>query len=154
MPSETHLVTELGTMKARAKGPATAGIWLATGECQFPRTGWNDFVVVILGWWSAAILRLLTNKGGRERVHFMEGPYAVEVYEAPSGKLQLRMFAGPGGGAEVAAGEADKNRFVTELTVASKEVLDECRLRGWWSPDAEKLALDLQHLDCKIAGET
>ena len=74
MTTETHLVTELGMLNVRAQGPAIAGIWLVTGGAEFPRAGWNDFVVVVLGWWSSAILRLLENNSGMERVHFMDGP--------------------------------------------------------------------------------
>ena len=151
MTIETHLVTELGMLNVRPQGPAIGGIWLVTGASEFPRAGWNDFVVVVLGWWSASILRLLGNNTGRERVHFMEGPYAVEVSKAQPGKLQLRMFAGASGGREVAVGEADIKRFVSELATQSRELLDECRLREWWSPDAEALASHLHDLDRELA---
>jgi hypothetical protein len=151
MTTDTHLVTELGTLNVRTRGPATAGIWLVAGGLQFPRVGWNDFVVVVLGWWSAALLRLLGNNGATERVHFMEGPYAVEISKSRSGNLQLRMFAGPSGGHEVAVGEADIQRFCGELATQSRELLYECRLREWWSADAEALALHLDDLDRKLA---
>jgi hypothetical protein len=151
MTIQTHLVTELGTLHVHAQGPATAGIWLVTSGSEFPRAGWNDFVVVVLGWWSAAILRLLGDNPGRERVQFMDGPYAVEVSKAQSGRLQLRMFAGPSGGHEVAVGEADIKQFIRELVTQSGKLLDECRLREWWSPDAEALAAHLQDLDRELA---
>ena len=146
----THLVTELGKLNVRLQGPATAGIWLATNDSQFPMAGWNDFVVVILSWWAAAILRLLRNESGVEWVHFMDGPYAVEVSKAHPGKLQLRMFAGPSGGREVAVGVAGVGQFIGELFTQSRRLLDECRLRGWWSLDAEELASRLQDLERQI----
>ena len=151
MTTEAHLVTELGMLNVRAQGPAIAGIWLVTGGSEFPRAGWNDFVVVVLGWWSSAILRLLENNSGMERVYFMDGPYSVEVSKAQSGRLQLRMFAGPSGGREVAVGEADIKRFVSELASQSRKLLDKCRLREWWSPDAEALASQLHDLDRELA---
>ena len=113
--------------------------------------GWNDFIVVVLDWWAAAILRLLHNDNGRERVHFMDGPYAVELSQSSSGKLQLRMCVGASGGREVAVGEADVRRFVGELSTQSRQLLEECRLRGWWSLDAEGLASHLQDLDRELA---
>jgi hypothetical protein len=151
MTTETRLVTELGRLSVRTQGPAIAGIWLVSADSAFPRVGWNDFVVVVLGWWSAAILRLLANNSGKERVPFMEGPYAVEVSKAQSGKLQLRMFAGPSGGSEVAAGEADIKLFVRELATQSRKLLDECRLREWWSRDAETLPSHMHDLDRELA---
>jgi hypothetical protein len=62
------------------------------------------------------------------------------------------MFAGFGGGREVAVGEADVRRFVGELTAHSRKLLAECRLREWWSADAEALASHLQELDREFAG--
>ena len=144
--ARTDLVIDLGTLHVCANGPATAGIWLVTNNSEFPRAGWNDFIVVVLGWWSAAILRLLRNNSRTERVRFMDGPYAVEVSKEQSGKLQLRIFAGSSGGREVAVGEADIKRFVSELATQSRKLLDECRLREWWSPDAEALASHLRDL--------
>jgi hypothetical protein len=151
MTNETHLITELGVLNVRAQGPATAGIWLVIGGCEFPSAGWNDFVVVVLGWWSDAILRLLKNNSGRERVHFMDGPYSVEISKTQSQTLHLRMFAGPSGGREVAEGEADIKRFVSELAAQSRQLLDECRRREWWSPAAETLASHLHDLNRELA---
>src|SRR5215475_1608870 len=131
MTTETHLVMELGKLRVRPQGGATAGIWLATDDSQFPMAGWNDFAVVILRWLAAAILRLLRSDNGREWVDFMDGPYAVEISRTPSGTLQLRMFAGWSGSREVAMGEADIRRFIDELSTQSRRLLDECRSRGW-----------------------
>src|SRR5689334_4734917 len=127
MATETHLVTELGMLKVRPQGPAIAGIWFVTGGAEFPMAGWNDFVVVVLGWWLAAILRLLHNHSRSERVHFMDGPYAVEVCKAQRGRLRLTMFAGPSGGREVAVGEADATHFIGDLATQARKVLNECK---------------------------
>ena len=48
-------------------------------------------------------------------------------------------------------GEADIKRFVSELATQSQKLLDECRLREWWSPDAEVLASHLHDLDRELA---
>ncbi|MBV9266672.1 MAG: hypothetical protein JO061_10940 [Acidobacteriaceae bacterium] len=150
MTTETHLVTELGKLNLRPQGPATAGIWLTSNGSHFPMIGWNDFVVVVLGWSVAAVLRLLQNDSASERIHFMDGPYAVEISRVPSGRFQLRMFAGPNGGREVAKGEAQVRQFIDELSTQSRRLLDECRLRGWWSPDAEELESHLQKLNREL----
>lgn len=148
--TETHLTIEPGMLDVRTPGPVIAGIWLATDDSEFPMAGWSDFAVVVLGWWSEAILRLLRNEGETVRVHFMEGPHAVEVSKAPHGKLHLRMFSGPSGGHEVAVGEADFTQFVSELFTQAQRLLDECKLRDWWSSDEEALASHLQELDREL----
>jgi hypothetical protein len=151
MATETHLVTELERLNVRAEGPATAGIWLVTDGSEFPMIGWSDFIVVVLGWWAASMLRLLRNDSGRERVHFMDGPYAVEISRPTTGRLYLQMFAGPSGGCEVATGEADLKRFVSELSSQSRKLLCACKSHGWWSKDADELTLHVQELDRELA---
>ena len=150
MTTETRLVIDLGALHVRSHGPAIAGVWLESGGSEFPMARWTDFVVVVLRWWVVAVLRLLRNNTGTERVPFMEGPYAVEASRTQSGKLQFRMFAGPSGGREVAVGEADIRRFVSELAIQSERLLDECRLREWWSLDAAVLKSHLEELDREI----
>lgn len=151
MIDETHLVAELGTLELRTRGPALAGVWLVTGGIEFPMAGWSDFIVVVLGWWSGAILRLMRNSSEKELVHFMDGPYAVEISKVRHGALHLRMFAGPSEGREVGVGEADLKRFVSHLAAESRQLLEECKSRGWWSTDAEALASHLKDLDDELA---
>jgi len=146
MTPEAHLVIEVGKLSVRPQGPATAGIWLTLGESHFPMIGWNDFVVVVLGWWVAAVLRVLQSDNGSERINFMDGPYAVDLSKMRSEKFHLRMFAGPNGGHDVAVGEAGVRPFIVELLTQSQNLLDECRSRGWWSLDAEELQMRLRNL--------
>jgi hypothetical protein len=146
MTDETHLVTDVEVLSVRHQGPAIAGIWLAIGNSPFPMAGWTDFVVVVLSWWAAALVRLLRNQSQRERVYFMDGPYSVELSKSQSERLHFRMFAGAGGGREVAAAEVELNGFVNEVVHQSRRILDECKLRDWWSHDAETLESHLNVL--------
>jgi hypothetical protein len=43
----------------------------------FPGVGWNDFVVVILNWWIAALQKIL--QGEKAELRFMDGPYWISV---------------------------------------------------------------------------
>ena len=151
MNNEIHLVTDFKTLKVRDRGPAIAGIWLASGDTQFPIKGWSDFVVVVLGWWAVAIVRLMRSDSDKELVNFMDGPYSVELTRAQLGEIRLRMLAGAGGGREVAVGEADLQKFVTELTDHARDLLELCKLRQWWSADAETLESNLRDLDSEMA---
>lgn len=151
-PGETHLVTELGNLELRSGGPALAGISLVTQGSEFPLAGWSDFVLVVMSWWLAAILRLLTN-GGTERVHFMDGPYAVDLFREQSGQLQFRMLSNRGGYQEVGSGSADPRRFADDLLVQADKLLQTCKAREWWSPDAESLAALVRELGHKLASD-
>jgi hypothetical protein len=150
MNDEIQLITQLKTIKFRTAGPAIGGIWLATTGLAFPMEGWNDFIVVVMGWWLASILRLLRASSASEIVHFMDGPYAVEISEEHSGVLRFRLFVGPKGGREVAFGEADLRRFARDLASQALHLLEECRSQKWWSPDAAAVAHHLQDLDREL----
>lgn len=145
--STISLVTEPASIITCPDGPATGNVWLVLNGYEFPTHGWNDFIVVILGWWLTALLLLLRNDSRLERVHFMDGPYAVDVSMAPSGTLLFRALEGPDRTIEVANSEAPAMPFILELLTQSREVLAACRRQGWWSRDAEVLESALAALD-------
>jgi hypothetical protein len=135
MGTETCLIVDVGTLEVRPRGPAVAGIWLVTESGAFPAAGWSDFAVVILGWWASALLKTIRSNGVRVRVHFMDGPYAVDV-AVSSGVLHFRLISRD---REVGTGEAALSPFIRALTSQSREVLHACRSREWWSADADNL---------------
>jgi hypothetical protein len=145
--TDIFMVVEPGSVSVRPSGPATANVWLSLAGCEFPMRGWNDFAVVILGWWATALLRLLRNVSTRETVNFMDGPYSVEVSRTPSGMLHLRALEGSTRNREMATGEVEANPFVLGLISQSRGVLDACRRQGWWSNDAQTLESALAALE-------
>lgn len=149
--TRASVVAEADSVRVRLGGPATANIWVLIDGCEFPAHGWNDFVVVVLGWWVAALLLLLRNVSTQETVNFMDGPYAVEVSKTPTGMLQFRALEGADRSNEVAIGEAHAVPFVLGLISQSREILAECKRQGWWSEDAEALESSLNLLEQESA---
>jgi hypothetical protein len=145
------LIVEPNSVKTRKGGPATGNIWLEINGAGFPKQHWNDFVVVLLGWWVNALLRLIHGARASQEVHFMEGPYAVELTKAASGTLQLRAFECATPTKEIAAGEVAIGPFITGLIAQSRELLDVCRELAWWSKDADELESSLNHLEKKAS---
>lgn len=143
----TFIHADADSVEARVAGPATGNVWLTIGGHAFPAHRWNDFIVVVLSWWVVAVLRLLRKTSERELVHFMDGPYAVEIFNMPGGVLRFRALEGAQRNHERAVGEASVAGFVAELMARSYEVLDACRQRNWWSPDADKLQTYLKELE-------
>jgi hypothetical protein len=143
----TSIVVEVSSVRVRPGGPATANIWLIIDGYEFPTQRWNDFVVVVLGWWVAAFLVLLRNTSTRETMHFMDGPYAVEVSKTPSGILKFRALEGAGRTREMATGEGPLMPVVLGLISQAHEILEECKRQGWWSRDAEALESSLAALE-------
>ncbi|HTE55958.1 MAG TPA: hypothetical protein VK698_34130 [Kofleriaceae bacterium] len=132
------IVVDAATVRPGRAGPATGSIWVSLGELSFPMEGWNDFVVVILAAWVGAMVRLLRGSTTRERVHFMEGPYFVDVLHPAEGPLRLRA-TGPPMRAERACVDVEASPLVESLLSGSDAVLGACRAAACWTSDAEEL---------------
>jgi hypothetical protein len=145
--TEIFLIVDVGTFEVRPRGPATAGIWLVTESGAFPAAGWNDFVVVILGWFASALLKTTRSNGVRGRVHFMDGPHAVDL-ALSSGIHHFKLISRD---RVVGSGEAALNSFANALASQSRKVLHACRSREWWSTDADTLESLVKDLERQIA---
>lgn len=55
----------------------------------YPMRNWEDFGVVIVDWWFAAVMRLALGSE-REKFEFMDGPYSVSaVFHRNTGMVEL-----------------------------------------------------------------
>jgi len=145
--TETFLTVDVGTLEVRAGGPAIAGIWLVTESGAFPEAGWSDFAIVILGWWASALLNTIRSNGVQGRVHFMDGPYAVDVAMS-DGILHFRLISRD---REIGTGEAALGPFVSAFISQSRSILHTCRSREWWCADADTLESLLGELKREMA---
>lgn len=117
--------------------PATGDIVLELGSVVFPATGWNDFVIVILEAWISALVRLVQNTSTRELVHFMDGPYEVDVRRVESGALQLRAMERP---AKLhALIEVTPLPLLEDAAKSAEAVLQVCREASYRSRDVDRL---------------
>ncbi|MBV9155815.1 MAG: hypothetical protein JO097_06115 [Acidobacteriaceae bacterium] len=135
MSAETRLVVDVENLQVRPRGPAIAGIWFEKDNEAFPAAGWSDFVIVILSWLANALVTTIRGNGGRVRVRFMDGPYAVDV--ATSAEMLRFTFVSLD--KEIGGGEAEINPFVLTFTAQAGKILHACRSQRWWSADADRL---------------
>ena len=74
-----RIVLDQNTLRQSKSGSVTAVIYFDFGfGRQFPSADWDDFVVVIISWWMAALNELMH---GSDEVclHFMDGPYEIRA---------------------------------------------------------------------------
>jgi hypothetical protein len=135
----TFICAEIDSIAMSPRGTVTGNVWLIVDGKDFPAHQWNDFIVVILGWWAAALLRLLQNSRKYELIHFMDGPYVVEVSYPPGGLLHFRALVDGHRLAEKSRGQQSAETFLAELVSHSGKVLHWCRQHNGWSDDAERL---------------
>jgi hypothetical protein len=149
--NEARIIVDPTTVH-RGRSGATGNICVALGTLVFPDPNWNDFVVVILDAWAAALVRILNGTSEFERVHFMEGPYAVDIEVPSTGELRLRAIDRGQGEREKAVVDTPLTGFIDSLTSSATSVLAACRQEGSWSNEADNLAAVVSRLRSVSAG--
>jgi hypothetical protein len=141
-----RLVVDASNIVLRSNGPATGDIALAIAGTVFPVEGWNDFSVVILeAWLRALVLLMSTRRRARVRVHFMEGPFAVDLVRRDSGAIEVRAVERRATGElERAVAEAAPLNLMEDAVSAAGEVVAHCRRQGPSSRDLEQLEAALE----------
>ena len=143
-PENLEIVVHPRSFNRSGSGNITGPIWITHGRrdekpSAFPEESWDDFPVVILGWWLSALAGV-----GQEEVEcsFMDGPYEFTVRDVGSTLLRVRCL-----GRGINAGELVAD-FVTPAATlhgavrdAAAAALSECDRRGWAGRDVEELRL-------------
>lgn len=84
---ETSLTTNRGVVTGRLHV-------LANGH-RFPDPFWNDFVVVVLGWWCEALLACVQEPSQEAELRFMDGPFHLRVRPTDrEGHIAVELCAG------------------------------------------------------------
>ena len=124
----------------------TGEIWLEVVGFEFPDSHWNDFPVIVLGWWLDALFELWSEKKSRGECLFMDGPYSFEVSKV-KGAFVLRCLGDPHFARECKwEGVIDLAGLLRQTMDAAAVVIEECRRRGWATSDTEALESKWAHL--------
>lgn len=139
-----NLIVDLPSLRQSSAGQITGGIHWALDSGPFPDSEWDDFVVVVLTWWSEAVLRL--RRGDRSvTLDFMDGPPSIELRSSDE-SIELRAIHSPDREPSD-VGTVELNLLATELCCAMNAVVRECRDRRFaWSDDLTELDARLKEL--------
>jgi hypothetical protein len=69
--------------------PLVCPIAIQVGEVWFPEKSWDDFAVVILGWWLEELRTLERTDNGRASLLFMDGPFEVRIFRVKGDLLTI-----------------------------------------------------------------
>ena len=147
--TDAQLIVDPSSIVFRASGPATGDITLLVGGAPFPSAGWNDFVVVILESWISALVRLAQQASQNERVHFMEGPYAIDLGPVRNGLVRLRAIERPH--RERALVDVGILALMEDAVTAANHVLEACGLAGHKTADVDRLDAALAALSREVS---
>lgn len=124
---------EASTLRLR-KTTITGRIHMALDAVAFPEEDWDDFVVIVLGWWCAA----LSGVGTSVDLDFMDGSFRARLSGRDPGVWNLRLEGRPQD--EILKGIVEKSATRASLLAAATQVLDECAERGWRTDEIRELA--------------
>ncbi|WP_148314476.1 hypothetical protein [Sorangium cellulosum] len=134
-----RIAFEPSTLHKSKMGAVTGVVYFDFGpEQRFPVAGWNDFVVVVAGWWLAALSQI-TRTGGENVLRFMDGPYWITVIPQECSKLLLRCTEDRRGAGVVQSTTVDLDEFEREINGFARAVSLACAAAGVESADLENL---------------
>jgi hypothetical protein len=126
------IALDLQTFRQSPEGGNVTGvIFLELPDRAFPEKGWSDFPVIILGWWTDALLELEVPTRREVLWRFMDGPHGVTLTKV-TGDASTRVFEFP--------------LMHNALLEAAERVVVHCDENRMFSKDLETLRENVQRL--------
>jgi hypothetical protein len=120
--------------------PIICPIHVQLGDIPFPGSQWDDYAVVILGWWIEEFQDHL-NCESRRAVSFlfMDGPYQVNVSNATGNESLLVGVIRGSQIREVVTAECSPQQIKQELYRATRQLLRAIKQANAWDADCARL---------------
>jgi hypothetical protein len=142
---DVFLVVEEDRFFARSKSGAIWGtIYFQIGDNQFfPGKGWTDLVAAFVAGWLDGLLQVTTGTVPNQRVHFLDGPFAVDISMPQKGLANLNFV------------HNDESKLFTVAEVkhlrahavsVGRELLLACQQKGWNNKGTEAIASLIQQI--------
>jgi len=145
-PSEPlKIVLHEDTFRQHPNGTITGIIlWRINGEA-YPDEAWNDFVIVVLGWWADAIIRLLTGTSTEETLDLMDGPYSL-ICEGSGESISCRFVDRRKNHNVIAVWSGNTVDLAKQIVTAGKTALRKCHQNSWTNSDIKSLEKEINRL--------
>lgn len=140
--SEIEIGLCLDTLEINDFNNITGGIYFSYNDQCFPEKCWDDFVVVILGWWHKALLNLIRSprNGVVEEFLFMDGPFLVKVKKLYDDVIKLVFIEERLKSKHIYfTCQTSIHHLKNALTKNAKLLLEEIEKRKWKTDDIDEL---------------
>jgi hypothetical protein len=124
------------SLERSSYGSITGVIFISFNRIAFPEGGWNDFPVVVLGWWLREITNLLSGSS-QASCEFMDGDFRFQL--EPKDEAWLLKASDGGQATPQEEVLVFPREVITSLLRASAGIEEECGLRRWASRDLDTL---------------
>lgn len=113
-------------------GAITSKIYIEAGKIVFPEKEWNDFTVIILGWWLEQLQELYSGNTIECHCRFMDGPFQFDVV-ATSKKDWIVSFVRRNykHNEHLAEILTTSDRLTEAILSTSNSVIKLCSQQGW-----------------------
>jgi hypothetical protein len=118
-------------------------IYFETGNAQFPVKGWSDLAVAFSRAWVEALVRM-ASKSNKERVWFMDGPYAVDLSTGAAGKLNATFVHNGLKGESVVESAIGTIESLLDNATVGEDLLLTCNNEGWSDSDTTALMISTE----------
>jgi hypothetical protein len=146
VPLDSFAINVDASALRRGAHNITGRIWIDLGGTAFPERDWNDFPVVILGWWLRALQGLLLQTTRSDAFLFMDGPYEYRVAVLDGARWQLHLVRRGHTEHVLTTGTVAALGFASSITCAASELIRACTDRGW-STDVQGLQFAVDRIN-------
>jgi hypothetical protein len=128
------------TITKSTSGLITGKIHVEADGFLFPEYEWDDFVVIILGWWLEAIAGLTSGSNKSCVCRFMDGPFQFNI-EVKDPKVWKIQFIRTGWTTDECLSESTfaPQEIIGSVSSAAESVINLCQEGGWASTDITSL---------------
>lgn len=121
-------------------GKVLGHIWVQVDDVFFPEQEWDDFVVVIMGWWLDGFLKISMGKQSKCICSFMDGPFEFTVTPQTQERWLIEFFEKRRTGKTCELkGVFDARSVVGAMLLASDKVIKLCQRNGWQPDEVDTL---------------
>lgn len=146
--SSLALVIDTRSLRRTSLGTISGIVYAQLNGVSFPETNWTDLIVSVLVEWLDTISKLSRGASWKERFHFLDGPFAIDLRLTQDGILQVTSIECRLAG-DIVTGEsqADIDTVVVNARLVADDLLTECARLGWTNPTVEALAEVRREMD-------
>jgi hypothetical protein len=131
------VTVDTGSLTRSSHGQIAGVVYATINGRAFPEIAWSDSVIPVLSSWLEALLNLGRRSGGEVSLHFMDGPFRIDV--ANGERWHMKAIDGRRADRTVAERDVSPSEAIAAVQRAASRTLEACSERAWWSPDIDRL---------------
>lgn len=144
--TEARLILDHADLSRSESGHVHGQLFVQLGELQFPDAHWDDFIIVVLGWWCRACCQLLTGDEKSLEVPFMDGPYSVQLGPIGGQSINMELIESRSSRSVQCQAKVSVDVLIDSVISAAERAVLDCQARGWSSRDGDELEDALKFL--------